>query len=311
MPRLRRLAERTLRATGTFQLTKRAFQRVETAGLQFLKHWEKMLHGAQSPTRRESVVMLHTGRSGSSVLGDMLGRHPAIHWDGELFNYQLQLWRRRPKFRLPEAICLIERRMNLFDKPCYGFEILKTHLQAGQMTNSEFITALESLGIEQFILLTRKNILRKIISNLVARQRGRWRVEAGEVLPITRIHVDVDKLRMASVKPLLDHISDMQKEYADLRSVLSSRRHLQLVYEDDVQRDPRRAYRKICEFLEVDYAELPVRHGRTTPQPLRQVIRNYDEVARLLSATEFGWMLGESSGPELSARDRPAQQPGP
>ena len=294
--RIRRLVEKWLRAAGVFRVTKRTIQCVETAGLQLRQSWRHLTRGGSGSGRRlGSVVMFHTGRSGSSVIADMLGGHPAIHWDGELFNYRLMLWRKRPKYRMVEASGLIRRRMNLFDKPLYGFEVLSTHLHAGQMEERQFIAALENLGIEHFILLTRRNVLRKLVSNLVARERGRWRLEAREAAPLTRVHVDTSNLQMASIKPLVTHIRDTLADYATLRSALSSRRCLELVYEDDVHRDPRRAYRRICEFLGVEYVAAPVRHGRTTPHPLRQVIENYDEVAQVMSNTGFEWMLEEGA----------------
>lgn len=296
MTRIRLLAESWLRATGTFRLTKRMIQRIETAGLRVLTSWKQLTHRGSCPERQQdNVVMLHTGRSGSSVIADMLGRHPAIHWDGELFNYQLSLWRSKPRYRLVEAQNLIKQRMNFFDKPVYGFEVLPTQLHAGQIDEGTFISALGDFGIEHFILLTRRNILRKIVSNLVARQRGRWRLSAEEVAPLTRIHVDTSNLQMASIKPLIAHIRDTLADYETLRSLLSSRHFLHLVYEDDVLRDPRCAYRKICRFLGVDYVELPIRHGQTTPHQLSQIIQNYAEVADVLSDTEFGWMLEERS----------------
>jgi hypothetical protein len=296
MAGLRRVVEHWLRATGTFRLTKRMIQRVETTGLQVLKYLKQLAHGGSRRVRtKQNLVMFHTGRSGSSVIADLLSQHPDIHWDGELFNYRLMLWRGRQKFRMREGIGLIKRRMNLFDEPFYGFEVLPTHLHAGQMDEGDFIAALEDLGFEHFILLTRRNILRKIVSNLVARERGQWRLGAGETAPLTRVHVDTRNLTLASVKPLLSHIDDLLADYETLSSLLNSRHCLQIVYEDDVHRDPRCAYRKICEFLGVAYLDIPVRHGQTTPHPLRQIIQNYDEVASVLSATEFAWMLEERS----------------
>ena len=284
--------ERWLRATGTLHVTRRAIQRVETAGLQLLTSWKQLTHGGAWPPRRQgNLVMLHTGRSGSSVIADLLNQHPAIHWDGELFNHQLTLWRNKPRDRMIEAQGLIKRRINYFNVRFYGFEVLPTHLQAGQIEKDAFIAVLEDFDIEYFVLLTRRNILRKIISNLVARKRGRWRLMSGETAPLTRIHVDTLELQMASIKPLIEHLQDMQAEYETLQALLSPRRCLHLVYEDDVLPDPRCAYRKICRFLGVEYVELPVRHGQTTPQPLSRIIQNYAEVEQVLAGTQFAWML--------------------
>jgi hypothetical protein len=65
-----------------------------------------------------------------------------------------------------------------------------------------------------------------------------------------------------------------------------------LTYEDDVLEDPTRAYSKICEFLGVPPGPAPqIRHARTTPFGLREVVENYLEVEQHLSGTPFARML--------------------
>jgi hypothetical protein len=294
MAAIRPWVERLLRATGTFHATKRMLLATETAGLHTLTSCRRMLNGNAWPhCRLGNLVMFHTGRSGSSVVADLLGRHPAVHWDGELFNYHLNVWRSRPKDRMADAQRMIKRRIYFFNVPYYGFEVLTSQLVAGNIEKKRFIDALDTLGIDHYILLTRRNILRKIVSNLVARERGRWHLGSEEIARLTQIHVDVVRLRLATTRPLIVHLRDTQSEYDALQALLSSRRCLRLVYEDDILKDPRDAVRKFCDFLDVDYLELPVRHGRTTPQPLHQIIDNYVEVEDVLSGTEFEWMLTE------------------
>jgi hypothetical protein len=294
MPATRLWVERLLRATGTFRATKRMILATGTAGLHTLTSCRRLLYGnAWPPCRQGNLVMFHTGRSGSSVVADLLGRHPAVHWDGELFNYHLSVWRSRPRDRMVEAQRMIKRRIYFFNVPYYGFEVLTSHLIAGNIDKSRFMEALDTIGIDHYILLTRRNILRKIVSNLVARERGRWRLGSEEIARLTKIHVDVVRLKLATTRPLLEHLRDTQAEYDALQAALSSRHCLQLVYEDDILKDPRDAVRKFCDFLDVEYLELPVRHSRTTPQALRQIIGNYTEVEEVLSGTEFEWMLAE------------------
>lgn len=294
MARARQLVERWLRATGTFGLAKRTIQGFETNALQVSKLWSRLTsRRSRQIALQGRLVMFHTGRSGSSVLADMLRQHPAMHWDGELFNYRLTPWREKPRNRKAEAIGLVKQRMHLFERPFYGFEVLSTQLHAAQMEESEFIAELDGLGFQRFVLLTRRNILRKLVSNLVARERGRWHLSAGETATLEPVRVDTENLLMASVKPLVAHIRDTFADYERLRVLLKDRSCLALVYEDDVQHDPHAGFRKICEFLEIESIDIPVRHARTTPHPLKQVIQNYDEVQTVLSNTEFAWMLEE------------------
>jgi len=239
--------------------------------------------------------MFHTGRSGSSVVADLLARHPDIYWDGELFNYDLLAWRKRQRPRLMEARKKIGSRINYANVPFYGFEIVSTQLGAGLIDTREFVSMLDGFGIRHFVVLTRRNILRKIVSNLVARERGRWRLKSGETAPLTKVTVDTQSIQLACVKPLVDHIRDFEDDYRTLETTLRNRRTLQLVYEEDIAEDPQRAYRKICDFLEVPQVHLSVRHGRATPQPLHAIIRNFDEVKQAIAKTEFEWMLDDES----------------
>ncbi|PJF28066.1 MAG: hypothetical protein CUN53_01670 [Phototrophicales bacterium] len=61
------------------------------------------------------VAMLHLGRTGSTVLGDLLNQHPKILWDSEIYyrfligyaNYQgeaLEAWRREAFNELPNGL---------------------------------------------------------------------------------------------------------------------------------------------------------------------------------------------------------------
>ena len=291
---IRQNVERVLRVTGTFRATKRTIQRVQTTAMQAVTSYKRMAHSKTWPDqRRGNTVMFHTGRSGSSVVADLLARHPDIFWDGELFNYDLLVWRERMRPRLKQAGKTIGSRINYANVPIYGFEVLSTQLQAGLIDTREFVSMLDDFGVRQFILLTRRNILRKIVSNLVARERGRWRLKMGETAPMTRIFIDPENVRLACTKPLVEHIRDFREDYRALEETLGNRRTLQLVYEDDIAGDPRCAYRRICEFLNLAQVDLSVRHTRTTPQPLRDVIRNYNEVEMAIADTEFAWMLNE------------------
>lgn len=82
---------------------------------------------------------------------------------------------------------------------------------------------------------------------------------------------------------------------------LGGRNVLRLTYEEDVERDPRVGYRRICSFLEIKPHDVPVRLGRTNPFTLGELIENFDEVRQALDGSQYGWMLEE--GPPAPSRD--------
>ena len=47
-----------------------------------------------SQFRHCNVVMFHIGRCGSTVVSDLLGQHPDVHWASELYEPIFGKWRR-------------------------------------------------------------------------------------------------------------------------------------------------------------------------------------------------------------------------
>jgi len=64
-----------------------------------------------------------------------------------------------------------------------------------------------------------------------------------------------------------------------------------LVYEDDISSDPVVAYRRGCEFAGIGCHDISVKHSRTNPFDLAEVLTNFSEVERVLCGTPFEWML--------------------
>src|SRR5690606_4673726 len=130
----------------------------------------------------------------------------------------------------------------------------------------ELVPALERLGFTRFIVLDRRNTLRKVVSSLVALQRGSTRLPAGAPAPRVRVRVPVDAVPIDSTcKPLVELLCGYRDGVARIEALLAGRRTLRLRYEDDLARDPLAGYRTTCAFLGVPAGRAVVRHGRTTP----------------------------------------------
>jgi hypothetical protein len=248
---------------------------------------------------RSRVVMFHIGRSGSTVLADMLGQTPTIHWDGEIYAFQYQAHEKlRGPFRVGavephfDHLELLRRRVGLFPGSIYGFEVKFFHLLHGRLPLERFLNFLNELGFDKFIILKRKNYLRKIISSLVARQTGAYHLPVGASAPRRRIVLNVRHLEMdRQSNSLVGFLQDYKDNFDKLDFLLSRHDVLNLTYEDDIEFDPLAAYRKTVDFLGVSRGIPIARFGKTTPYPIREIIMNYDEVRGHLSSTEFLWML--------------------
>ena len=70
---------------------------------------------------------------------------------------------------------------------------------------------------------------------------------------------------------------------------------LHLVYEEDVEDDPALAYRQVCDLIGVASESIESRLGRTGAAPLTSLLTNFDEIAELLTGTEYEWMLDKQT----------------
>jgi LPS sulfotransferase NodH len=245
--------------------------------------------------------MFHIGRCGSTVLGQLLDQHPHIRWAGEFFSPIFTEWKNRNNGvetvgEMPgDAIDLLQRSIKRAQQPYYGFEIKPFHFRLIDYSPESFVQHLDSLGFMYFILLDRRNRLRKIVSSIIAHQSGnRYHITRDTKAQLTRIHINVDEVKIDyTSKSLLEFLSDYDKQMHALETLLQGRRSLYLTYEEDIQADPRIAYLRICDFLGVPPVNVSVKLSRTNPFPVRDMIGNIEEVEDALRGTPYEWMLDD------------------
>ena len=106
----------------------------------------QFISGREAPAVRS--VLLSQGRSGSSLLRDLLQSHPDIHFDNEIFA-------RRVAGRLVSPSLYIDSRSRLFGLPAYGCKVKVYQLtdHRGVSDPEDFLKDLEERGWH-FIHLT-------------------------------------------------------------------------------------------------------------------------------------------------------------
>jgi hypothetical protein len=251
--------------------------------------------------RPGNVVMIHIGRCGSRVVADLLDQHSRIYWARELYEPVFKKWRKGNPGAHPagkvrgDAIQLLRNSMQKALHRYYGFELKPFHLRLLDMAPPAFLQLLDALGFTHFILLDRKNRLRKIVSSIIAHQKGNpYHVSEGRTASKARTFINTSDVRIDyDSKPLLDYLADYDERMDEWERLLAAGRRavLRLSYEQDIEDDPAVAGRRIFEFLGVRDPGLPVRYRRTNPFPLRELIVNFDEVRALLRGTRYEWML--------------------
>lgn len=263
--------------------------------------------------------MLHPGRTGSTVVADLLARTPGVRWAGEMFepvgNPDWPRCAADPRAALVASsrrpLQKRSRRKSMrvaWNYRLFGFEtkyLPDQHLRADVLNRSieAYLALLTGLGFERFVLLHRANFLRWLVSGLVGFRTGQWHTQAAPAAP-TRLRLDPNAVPLGTgTVPLVAYFQRLEAERARLNAALAGRACLDLCYETDVLPDPQRAYRAICAFAGVAAVSLPVRLERTNPFPLAQIVENYDEVAQALAGTRWAWML---ESPDMAASSAPA-----
>jgi len=250
-----------------------------------------------SAKRKGSVLMIHVGRCGSTVIGNMLDQHPDIYWDGEIYHTK---WRYNGfKFRDFDSEKFIKRQMVVSGKRYYGFELkplADQHLAIVKKNMEEFLDEMKRCGVTHYIVLERKNYLRRMISQYAGTKSNVRHIEGAQSI-LTQVSINPDAVSFGHVsdtKPLLECFDEIRDVYAQTLQLLGPERVLQLHYEDDIlNKGPFIAYARICDFLGVEQMNPPVKLSVTNPFRVSDMIYNYDEIKEVMTGTPYEWMLEE------------------
>lgn len=256
---------------------------------------------ASRPFRKEPVCMLHVGRVGSTVLADMLGRHPELAACGEIYHAE---WERIlhenffAGYRIGAAPYHPIRRSVLKTgkrTPIYEVKFLPTqHMRMMAPSLPQLIEDLQALGTRKFLILERRNSLRRAISVQAIIDSGVTHVRGADKPGRKTVHIDVASVPIdGAYVTLLEYCDQIAEAYQEVRRLTAGCATLSLSYEEDIMRDPGIAYHKCCDFLGVTPAEIPPRLSRTNPDPVSESISNFDEVAAALRGTRHEWMLAD------------------
>jgi glycosyltransferase involved in cell wall biosynthesis len=245
------------------------------------------------------VAMFHIGRTGSSVLADMLKQHPAMGWVGEIYETQMKaIQERLGFFNFKDVQCqfdpvnLLKQTIDFIGDTSFGFEVKFNHLEHCGITTSDYLKAVKQLGVNKLIVLRRHNFFRKIVSSLVAGESGKWHIAMGQKTVRKKITINPDQLtinrKTGTLKSLLDGYA---QSLSDMDALLINEEVLQLNYEDDIEHDPLVGYNKIAAYLGLSAFSPTVRLTKTNPFDLSEIVENLDELRVYLKDTEYAWML--------------------
>ena len=238
-------------------------------------------------------VIVNNGRSGSTLLVDLLCSHPDIQCEAEILNEHL--WRswRRPLLWLIRANPLpyLEQRAGRATRPSYGFK-LKT---GGQVDNlGRTLRCLHHHGW-RMIYLHRRDALQQTLSWSVAQASGCWQTTAAD-RPRAPHNVTLD---------VGDFMRNLRTCVADQRILADLMRHLPhlpLVYEDDLQSSEQwpSASAQVCAWLGVSPAPLASQVVKTWERPYAEVVTNCTEILAAVARSPFDYLTMSSDNTALA-----------
>lgn len=252
----------------------------------------------QSP-KPGRICLVHTGRTGSTVLANMLRVHPELYWDDETLGRRTRWFMsEHPNAYLgprpaQSPVGEVARRFWRASGSRFGFEVKPMHLMAFGLTDLPASDRFfDRLGVTHRIGLVRRNLLRRLISSeRFAVQGLTHHKKTASSGPRKPFELSLDGVHSYAGRPLtLEEALREAQAAAEVVPTLCGPDTLQLVYEDDIQDDPRVAYHKVIEHLGLTSTEPEVSLRRTNVGSLDDIVSNADAIRSRLRGTEWAWM---------------------
>ena len=226
------------------------------------------------PDNKINFIIYSQGRTGSTLLVDLLNSHPLIHCDREVFFL---------KTLLPYNF--LKSKSIIYGKQNYGCKIQgrQLQLQVGDSGIKPFIKTFNQYGWK-IIYLKRRNILRHAISKLVYMEIGmqnRHQHTGEKKLNINQFRIDSKKL--------FEFMADIERVNEFDEEILREIPKITLTYEDHLLQPEKHqeTMDKIFNFLGIESCVVRSDLDRITGKDLRSFITNYDEVASLISKSDY------------------------
>lgn len=217
-------------------------------------------------THRKFIIF-GQGRSGSTLLVDLLNSSPDVRCEDEILRFVRRLPTLYVKGRAARA-----------DAPVFGF-----HLKIWHLTDTQGIpdapTWLRLMHRDgwNILYLRRENLLRQSLSAAVAKRRQRWFHEA-TAGPLRLEPVEVDP------QELVYQIRRKEQFLRAEAQALADIPHLEVVYERDLLHGERHQETadRVFDWIGARRATVRTRLARTSTDDLSQMIDNYDKVSKVI-----------------------------
>ncbi len=213
------------------------------------------------------VALLHFGRVGSRVFEERLSASiDVVSVEGRILDHEHPVMLEVLRGRCPEPPRRVLASLTL------------GHARRVDLGYERLLQGLEEMGFTHFVLLTQRDYLGAVLSRH-ASSDGRVSLDPEAV--------EID----GECRSLCSLFAQWDRDRAELRARLQSRRRLELSYEDDVADDPTWACLWASDFLGI--AQVPVKlraESRPPPREIPQLVEDYERVQAHLAGTRWAWM---------------------
>ena len=243
--------------------------------------------------RRPSLLILSEVRTGGTVLFGALGGHSQLRIAGEIFNFSPRnvRWGAEREVMAQSAGAAVPTRprddlVPLFRSLFERYNGFSLH-RRGQISRAnaawQHLAQLEGLHV---IHLYRQNTLEQYISDQLAEQSGVWHQQIAPDAPRPMwapFAIDVHRCIQA--------MRGWNSEFDWALEVFQRQPRIVVSYEDI--RDDMAAVLASCQaFLGIPVETLPVKYRQFPSKDLPNLILNFHELEKALSATEFEHCIG-------------------
>lgn len=224
----------------------------------------------------KSFVIFGIGRSGSTLLANLLNLHPLIHCDGEILrpgrwqNWRsplLPLLKRRP---WPYVYSRQLAVRCLKHKAVYGF---KLHVQ--QVDDAKSLLSQLYISGWRIIHLERYSLFDQTISALVARHTHHFHGHQGQPEP------DIAPFAIEK-EQFLQMLRKREDRLQRCEDAVSAVPHLHLIYETDLASPAQwsETFSRICDYLGIPMTDSPLQPNTEKPwrRSYSELILNYGEL---------------------------------
>ncbi|MGB3510836.1 MAG: hypothetical protein WBA93_16715 [Microcoleaceae cyanobacterium] len=232
----------------------------------------------KNQTPKQKFVIFGQGRSGSTLLVQLLNNQPKIHCEGEILN-----GRSYKKVLFPNLY--VQGRCTKFFGKIYGFKVKIYQLTEDQYIDPEkFILNLSSQGWK-IIYLSRNNYLRSEISAMLASSKNQWHSSSKSSLKNQKITIDCNRLLKRCERRDIYRLKEEE--------ILENLEHITVVYEEDLllAKNHQGTSDRIFNYLGLESVSVKTKLVKITSDRLSDVIENYDELVEKVSKTKYAKFL--------------------